>query len=165
VSRRWIPFAYKFHCLPVSATSLLSRVRLPCIIAYSSIAYKHLCAQIKILETELLLPTSIIVYIYYCLQFDCLHVYYYLQLDCLQALLPTALLPIYILFTIKYYFIFSPVSTRSDSHPTSHSAKGRTTSIIVLLHMFSTREYYDSFLWIELLSSILINTNYLIILI
>jgi len=95
-------------------------------------AYKYYCLYILLptvrLPTCILLSTSIIAF------------------DYLQALLPTALLPICILFTIKYYFIFSPVSTRSDSHPISHPAKGRTTSIIVLLHMFSTREYYDSFL-------------------
>jgi len=47
-------------CLP---TNLLLTVSFAYItFSYSSIAYKHFCAQIKILEIELLLPTSIIAY-------------------------------------------------------------------------------------------------------
>ena len=52
------PVCLQSDCLQYRLlTSLLPTVRLCTkIIAYSSIAYVHFCAQIKILETELLLP-------------------------------------------------------------------------------------------------------------
>ena len=55
---RWL-LLRQIDCLQYRLlTSLLPTVRLRTkIIAYSSIAYVHFCAQIKILETELLLPT------------------------------------------------------------------------------------------------------------
>ena len=46
--RNGVTFAYIYYCLQVLLPTS--------IIAYSSIAYVHFCAQIKILETELLLP-------------------------------------------------------------------------------------------------------------
>ena len=56
------PVCLQIDCLQYRLpTSLLPAVRLHTkIIVYSSIVYMHFCTQIKILETELLLPTLLL---------------------------------------------------------------------------------------------------------